>query len=133
MNFGNADLAPRIVFDLTPYEDFQTKAQTALSVTQVAVNMANAGFAFETPEDIRRFGRQFGVDLGKLVKVPIAAARAAGGGFGGGGKENARIAALVQEVQRLRIAAGEDPAEVEGLAALSDLPSRNVRRARGRS
>jgi phage gp29-like protein len=138
MNFGNADLAPRIVFDLTPYEDFKTRAATALTVTQAAVNMANAGFAFGDPEDFRRFGRQFGVDLGKLVKSAPRIMGAGGGGFGGGEKENARIAALVQENRRLRIAAGEDPhgelaAEVEALAALSDLPSRKVRRARGRS
>lgn len=135
MNFGNADLAPRVVFDLTPYEDFRTKAQTALTVTQAAVNMANAGFAFGDPEDFRRFGRQFGVDLGKLVKSTpkLAGVQEAGGGGFGGGKTEARIAALVQECRRLRIASGGDPdgesaAEIEALASLSDLPSRQVRR-----
>jgi phage gp29-like protein len=138
-NFGNADLAPRVVWDITPYEDFRTKAQTALTVTQTAVNMANAGFGFGEPEDFRRFARQFGVDVGKLAKVEPRITPARAPGVGGEGRESeartthARIIALVEENRRLRVAAGEDPhgelaAEVEALAALADLPSRTNRR-----
>lgn len=128
LNFGSAALAPRVVWDITPYEDFQTRAATALTVTQAIVNLANAGHAVDDPE---RFARQFGVNLGKLTRIAPKLGGVAPAAPPGA---SARIAALEGEIRRLRIAAGEDPraelsAEIEALAALEDMPARGRRRS----
>lgn len=114
LNFAEPDLAPLVVWDVTPYEDRQTRANTALAITQALVNLANAGHRVRDPE---RVFREFGVDLGDLeavapkvsgVDVPPAAEK--------DGK--ARFAEAATEIGRLRIALGETSrAQVEAETA----------------
>lgn len=165
MNFGDASLAPRVVWDITPYEDAKTKVETFAVLTQGINVLRQAGIQVE---DVGALARKFGLDLGKISNIskgaeiyqydleygiatineararkglppradgdrvpeppPLPARR---------GSTDARIAAIVAENRRLRVAAGEPPdgglvAEVEALAALADLPARSsgVRRAR---
>lgn len=120
-NFGEPDIAPEIVIDITPYEDFETKAKTAALVTQIAVNMANAGYRVK---DFAAFAkRTCGVDFGDLVEVEPR--------IGAGSprvtedaQQRARFAAL-----RGRIGVEtDDEAEVEALEALMDAARAGARR-----
>lgn len=111
MNFGNADLAPRVVFDLTPYTDFETMAQTALTISQVQVNLANSGHKIK---DLARFARRYGVDFGELLDIEpkIAGPTPLGGpsqkkdekGAGGGSMQglNAAIGDVARATRRKR-------------------------------
>lgn len=65
INFGNADLAPMVKWDVSPYEDAATQADTLLKYTQALVNMKNAGLVIDPP-DVMRLARLFGLDVGKV-------------------------------------------------------------------
>lgn len=123
MNFGDPNLAPRCKRDITPYEDFKTKAETALHVSQVLVNLANAGWKVK---DVQKFARQFGMTVGDLLEVTP---RIGAGGAMGSGRESpasgarARFAKVAEEHVRLRIALGQSTRaeierEVEAMAAM---------------
>lgn len=72
MNFGDPDLAPAVRWDVSPYEDAATQAETMLKITQALVNMKNAGFTLD-PEDVARMSKRFGLDLGRLRVAPVMA------------------------------------------------------------
>ncbi len=99
MNFGNADLAPRVLWNVEPYEDGATRAGTLLTFSQSLVNLKNAGLALE-PRDVERLAKSMGVDIGHLREVE--AAIAGGGGPPGRPGARARIAAERPSRDRLR-------------------------------
>jgi phage gp29-like protein len=69
MNFGDPDLAPRVVWDVTPFEDAATKA-TAFQSIATAINLLySSGIEIE-PRDIRRMLRDTipGFDPGKVKR-----------------------------------------------------------------
>lgn len=107
MNFGNADLAPRVVWNVKPYEDDLTAAQTMLAITQALVNLKNAGHEVEDPS---RLARTFGVDLGKLRRVEAAIGAKPGAPDLGA---RARFAALADRHVRLRVEAGATEEQIE--------------------
>ena len=164
LNFGDPDLAPRAIWDITPYEDAKTKVETFAVLTQGINVLRQAGVQIE---DIGALAKSFGLNLGKISNitrgaeiyqydlefgiatvneararkglppiadgdrrpVPLGAARVPALDE----KTQARLAAVVEENRRLRVALGgsadEISAEVEALAALADMPSRTHRRA----
>lgn len=124
-NFGLADLAPEVSWNIEPYEDTLTKAQALLTFTQALVNMKNAGLVHEDPAAVARLGRELGVDIGRV--------RIAQEATGGADAAKARFAAVAAEHARLRVALGgttedELAAETEALAAIFDTRQRKARR-----
>lgn len=113
-NFGEPDLASEVVIDITPYEDFETKAKTAALVAQIAVSLANAGYKLK---DFAAFARRVcGVDFGELLEVePRIGAAGGGAGLRIGQDEERRRARIATERRRI-----VDPAEVEQ-SAVDDL------------
>jgi phage gp29-like protein len=78
INFGNPDIAPRVVWDVTPFEDAATKAQAFLQLASAISAMRTAGFQVD-PKSARRMIRNTipGFDPGPLAAVdPIALASA---------------------------------------------------------
>ena len=63
MNFGDADLAPRVVWNVKPYEDDLTAVQTFFQFAQSIKALREAGFELE---DAQRLAATFGLDIGKL-------------------------------------------------------------------
>lgn len=139
MNFGLADIAPKALWNVKPYEDDQTAAATLLTVTQAITNMRNAGIEIVDPGWL---AKQFGVNLGALKRIeaavagasPSAAAPAAQATPVGGG-EKARFAVMAEKNMRLRIALGQTSArDVEAeTEALAVLVAQNERRAQRRA
>jgi len=66
MNFGNADLAPRVIWNVQPYEDNLTAVQTLMQFAQAIFALRNAGKA---PRDLEKLAKDFGLDLGELLDV----------------------------------------------------------------
>ena len=119
MNFGEPDIAPRVVWNVEPYEDAQTKAQTLLTFTQSLANMKNAGFRM-LPEQAERIAKSFGLDVGQLREVETAIAGASPPATPGA---QARFAAMAEKHARYRSAIGETSrryieAETEAMAAM---------------
>ncbi len=76
MNFGRAEIAPEIVWDVTPFEDAATKAQAFMQLATAYATMRTAGFRSD-PRDVRKTIRATipGFDPGALEAVdPIALA-----------------------------------------------------------
>lgn len=76
MNFGNADLAPRVVWDVTPFEDAKTKALAFMQIAEALNFMRVAGFQLD-PRDVRRLINNTipGFRIGKMDAVaPLAVA-----------------------------------------------------------
>lgn len=65
-NFGNADLAPRVVWDVTPYEDALTRAKTFQTVAGALLAMRNAGYK---PRELSRMLKTFQLDLDQFEEV----------------------------------------------------------------
>lgn len=65
MNFGNADLAPRVVWDVTPYEDAETKARTFLAYSTALQTLRAAGYEVN-PAHV---AKGFGLDLGTITRA----------------------------------------------------------------
>lgn len=61
INFGDADLAPRSLWDIIPYEDHKALSDTFNAFTIGVSTLKNAGYKVTRIED---FGRQFGLSLG---------------------------------------------------------------------
>lgn len=83
MNFGNADLAPRVLWDVTPFEDAKTKALAAMQLAQTLNYLRIAGYKPKKSQDVRRMFRLAipGFDLGRIeevepVQIEAQAARA---------------------------------------------------------
>jgi len=66
MNFGDADLAPRVVWNIKPFEDDLTAVQTLLQFSQAIYALRNAGLEVE---DVERLAKDYGIRLGPLDKV----------------------------------------------------------------
>ena len=60
VNFGNADLAPRTEWEITPYEDNQTAANTFMSLSVAVNNLRTAGLKVR---DVEALGKEFGLRL----------------------------------------------------------------------
>ena len=71
MNFGDPDLAPRVVWNVEPYEDGKTRAETLVTFTQGLVNLKAAGLGM-APHDVERLAKALGLDVGKLHEVEAA-------------------------------------------------------------
>lgn len=115
MNFGDPDIAPTVLWNVEPYEDAKTKADTLLVFTQALVNMRNAGVAPSDVAEIARLGKGLGLDLGKLkeVQAAIAAPGASGKRFEETAAAHARLRIALGETTRAQI-----EAETEALAAM---------------
>lgn len=155
-NFGNADLAPIVTWNIEPYEDAKTKVDTFAVLTQGLNVLRQAGIQVD---DVADLARKFGLDLGKLSNITKGAeifqydlqygiatineARARKGlpprADGDrvptpppkeGEEAGARFAALAAEHARVRIALGtteeELAAETEALAAVLDTRQRKA-------
>lgn len=70
MNFGNPDLAPYAVRDVTPFEDAKTKALAAMQLAEM-INFLRVGGFKLNPKDVRRMFRDTipGFDVGALEAV----------------------------------------------------------------
>lgn len=66
LNFGNADIAPTVQWDVSPPEDLKTKAQTMMSVAQALNFLRLGGFKVKNPA---KLFRQFGIKLGDIEHV----------------------------------------------------------------
>lgn len=66
LNFGDANLAPTVQWDVSPPEDLKTKAQTMMSVSQALNFLRLAGFKVKDPAKLLR---QFGIKLGDVEHV----------------------------------------------------------------
>jgi hypothetical protein len=66
VNFGNPDLAPRVIWDVKPYEDNLARAKTAQSVAQTLFVLREAGLS---AKDAAKFFKDFGLDLGGFDSV----------------------------------------------------------------
>ena len=82
INFGEADIAPEVVIDVTPFEDAKTKATAAQSLATTLNTLRMAGFRI-SPKDARRMFRATipGFDIGRIeavepVQIEAQAARA---------------------------------------------------------
>jgi hypothetical protein len=82
LNFGNADLAPRVIWDVTPFEDAETKAKSFQALAGALNSMRTAGFKLD-PKAVRKMIRDTipGFDPGKIeevqpVQIEAQAARA---------------------------------------------------------
>lgn len=77
LNFGDADLAPQIVWDVSPPEDQKTNAQTLMTFAQGLNFLRTAGYKLKDPA---RVARRYGIKLGDIEHVdPIQVeAKAAG-------------------------------------------------------
>lgn len=62
-NFGNADLAPRVVWNVAPYEDNAVAVNTLLQFSQAIYAFRNAGLEVS---DVERLAKDFGINLGSL-------------------------------------------------------------------
>ena len=114
MNFGDPDLAPRVIWSVQPYEDNLTAVQTLLQFAQAIYTLRNSG---KQVADVERLARDFGIRLGQLEDVtPLQeATRAAGAAQDkqaarAGGRK--RFEALASEHLRLRIASGSSEEEI---------------------
>ncbi len=75
MNFGDPDLAPLVNWDVRPYEDSQTAAQTLMTFAQALYALRTAGKA---PKDVSHLAASFGLELGNLIDVePLQVASSA--------------------------------------------------------
>ena len=98
MNFGDPDLAPRVLWSVAPYEDNLTAVQTLFQFAQSLYQLRNSGLEVADPESL---AKSFGLDLGKLKNVPVlqaggtAAGQAQEKGAEAQGKEAAKLAAKV--------------------------------------
>lgn len=77
INFGNPDIAPRVVWDVTPFEDAATKALAFMQIAGALNSMRTAGFKLN-PREVRRLIRNTipGFDVGAIEAVdplPVAA------------------------------------------------------------
>lgn len=66
LNFGNADLAPTVEWDVRPAEDLKVKGQTFQAFAAAIAQLRQAGFALK---DAEKFARRFGLRGLQLVKV----------------------------------------------------------------
>lgn len=74
VNFGDPDLAPRVLWDVTPFEDAKTKAMAAMQLAEMINFLRIGGFKMD-PVDVRKMFRNTipGFDPGKLSSVePLA-------------------------------------------------------------
>ncbi len=79
LNFGDPDLAPRVVWDVTPFEDAKTKAIALLDIAESFNFMRLAGFKID-PRDARRLINRTipGMRIGKLTAIEPLAVQVAG-------------------------------------------------------
>lgn len=155
MNFGNPDLAPRILWDVTPFEDAKTKALAAMQLAQTINYMRIAGFKLD-PKSARRMFRNTipGFDPGHLeaiqpVQIEAQAARAGadvsdeGSDEGRGSEETSarmRIARIMSRIapsmgrdaqaRALRFAAAEDEGLREAMAEIDAAQAQRASRRR---
>jgi phage gp29-like protein len=66
INFGDANLAPEITWDVRPPEDLKTKAETFESFTVGLAQLRNSGFKLVEPS---KFARRFGILGFEVVEV----------------------------------------------------------------
>jgi phage gp29-like protein len=83
MNFGNPDLAPRVIWNVKPYEDDQTAAATFKTLADGLFQLRQAGFEPKDVKDVVRLADSFGLKLGRIkasepLQVEAQAARAGG-------------------------------------------------------
>jgi len=98
MNFGDPDLAPRVVWNVKPYEDDLTAVQTFMQFATSIFTLRNAGHA---PKDIRRLALTFGLDLGDLEEVqPLAMATATAKSDADAAKAGAKEQAKLSEKEQ---------------------------------
>jgi hypothetical protein len=90
MNFGSADIAPIVVWDVTPFEDATTKALAFMQLAEGFNFMRVAGFKLD-PKHVRRLLRTTipGFDVGSVEAVEPLQVQVASAGDPGGGKGEA--------------------------------------------
>jgi len=133
MNFGDPDLAPRVIWSVQPYEDNLTAVQTLLQFAQAIYTLRNSG---KEVGDVERLAKDFGINLGKLRDVaPLQTG--SGAPAEKPSSARARFAALAEKHVRLRIDAGASEAEIarenaalEELIAEAEAKKAQRRRAR---
>jgi hypothetical protein len=78
LNFGNPDLAPVVTWNVKPYEDDLTAAQTFVAFATAIKSLKESGFSVDK---IDALARRFGIDMGPatFVSVPAPAAPGAAG------------------------------------------------------
>lgn len=72
VNFGSPDLAPRIIWDVTPYEDAKTKADALSQIASAVASLRQAGVKVA---DVRKVIADIipGLDVGALEEIePLA-------------------------------------------------------------
>jgi len=119
MNFGNADLAPVVTWDVTPFEDAKTKAESFAAMANGFNVLRTAGFKLSS-RDVRRLLRSTipGFDIGKIESVePLAIQQAKAKPEATSG-ERSRIASLFtgarfdpRVLDRVRVNMGDDARE----------------------
>ena len=122
MNFGNADLAPRVVWDVTPFEDASTKATAFASIATALNAMRSAGYTLSA-RDVRKLLRETipGFAVGEVLDVePLDLAKANASAASKQIDPRARIASFAARFdpqQRMRIAVPDHAAELREAAA----------------
>jgi hypothetical protein len=112
MNFGNPDIAPRVVWDVTPFEDAKTKALAFMQLA-MGLNLLRVGGFKLNPQRARRLIRNTipGFDPGPLelvepLQVQVAGVRADGEEKsaeerGGGETDRASLARVGRIISRM--------------------------------
>ena len=136
VNFGLADLAPRVVWDVTPFEDASTKATAFASIANALNLMRSAGYTLSA-RDVRRLLRETipGFAIGNVQDVePLDLAKANASAASKQSDTRARIASFAARFDpqsRMRIAVPDQAAELrEAMAEIEAMHDERAREAR---
>jgi phage gp29-like protein len=92
LNFGNADLAPVMTWNVSPAEDYKTKAEALMAFSESLNFLRLSGWALESNRDLERFARAYGVRGLRVVQVDPLQVEARIAGSTGKEKDNPDVA-----------------------------------------
>lgn len=105
LNFGNPDLAPLVRWDVKPYEDDLTAAQTFAAFATALRSLRQAGLALDRPG---LAAKRFSIDIGAARFEQVEMSDTGGGDDGEAEAEAEREAALYEQQRRARRARRRD-------------------------
>ena len=144
MNFGDPDLAPRVVWNVKPYEDDGVAVTTFMRFAEALQFLRLAGKLVADPS---KLAKDFGLDLGELLDaVPLAPVTAdadgkiigkdavPGGGSGGDRDQHGAEARAIRfdpqlhaRVERQRIRIAETSADLAEALAFAEAETDAIR------
>lgn len=138
INFGDPELAPRVVWDVTPFEDAATKATAFASIANGLNAMRTAGFRLN-PRDVQRLLRETipGFKIGRVEASDPTAVEAVKAKPEAGPAARARIASFAARFDprrspppKMRIKVAEESDELR--EAIAEIEAAHNERAHAR-